>query len=354
MTRNVIGAAMFAVIAGTAAAAKAQQANPIAAQQVFLTKSTQLHQNIDASSDEIRNHVAQAQAAFAAAVKRQAEVSSPDWTAASAEPLRLGAALSFAYGAARIIGTPNKLYAFMDLMVTCLELTEAAKVKTGNDPKTQQLLDEAASALNKTKSVAIRLKLLIAERETLVTEAQSGGLLPGITYDSKTGAGTVASPARAVTQSGPSPAAPGDDTVRLGDWKIITDKGRLVAMAVRKGPASTDGGHLAGIRLECVAGGRLEYKPVSLKGLFQPLGALWVHGIDDNIQVIPLPQGRVNGAGNALLSKEFSRIESFANRGRPSAWTVEMGVGGQDRLMQEIKMTGFSQMHAYMLANCKT
>ncbi|HEY0329879.1 MAG TPA: hypothetical protein VGC77_12355 [Rhodopseudomonas sp.] len=134
----------------------------------------------------------------------------------------------------------------------------------------------------------------------------------------------------------------------IGAWRFTVENGRPVALAKSEKP---DGSHLAALRLECAAGGRLEYVAVAARNGFD---TLWVNGIDDTLHTIPLVKGRVTGADNVLLSKEFLTMEGIAKRDNRPGWGMEMSIDGPEAGMQTIEMGGFSKVRSFMLSQCKS
>lgn len=161
----------------------------------------------------------------------------------------------------------------------------------------------------------------------------------------------AAAPAAPATMaSGPSTTAP----TQIGSWSISASAdGRLIAVTVAaKGPPS-ETGPLQALRLECVAGGKLEYVPVTAKN--SPARALWLNGADDNLNELRLTNGRAVGAFAATLSKEFGTSEANIRRnGGGDSWVMEMTVDDSNSPMSNMQMNGFSQMRSYMLAHCKS
>jgi len=132
---------------------------------------------------------------------------------------------------------------------------------------------------------------------------------------------------------------------QFGAWKVTVEDGKPVGVAKNLKADSAD---IQGIRLECAAG-RLEYVPVSRRALPK---TLWVSGMDDIHYTIALTSGRVTGADNVALSKEFLASEANAKRNGQKDWAIGMSLEGEDDV-QAIAMGGFSQMRSYMLANCR-
>lgn len=133
---------------------------------------------------------------------------------------------------------------------------------------------------------------------------------------------------------------------QIGAWRVIVENERPVAMARS---LRSEGDHIEGIRLECAAG-RLEYVPVALR---TQIKTLWVHGPDDMQFTLPLTNGRVSGADNVALSKEFLEAEAAYARTGTKEWSIGMSIDGENEGLQAIAMTGFSRMRGHMLANCK-
>lgn len=134
------------------------------------------------------------------------------------------------------------------------------------------------------------------------------------------------------------------EPMQIGAWRISMDTGRLSAFAKSKDIV------MLGLRLECVANGRLEYVPHGIGSR----RVLRVHGSDDNMIEMRLVNERASGASAASLSKEFLVTEANHTRnGNGDNWSMEMNMEGDGSTMSEIRMNGFSKMRNYMLANCK-
>lgn len=131
----------------------------------------------------------------------------------------------------------------------------------------------------------------------------------------------------------------------FGAWKVAVESGKPVAVT-----GSENGGQPLGLRFECAAPGRLEYVPLSSR---PNIKTLWVNGMDDTQHTIPLVAGRVSGADNSMLSKQFLGSEANYKRNVTADWGMEMSIDGPEAGLQTVRMTGFSQMRSYMLANCK-
>jgi hypothetical protein len=156
-----------------------------------------------------------------------------------------------------------------------------------------------------------------------------------------------------VASMSPAAAAPSSllpvtrsQNMQIGNWKILIEGDRPVAVSRIATSTTTQ---LTGIRVECVAGGRLQYVPVVSKAK-----TLWVHGVDDIIHAIPLVKGRVNGNDNTLLSKEFLNSEANFLRQGNATWSVPMSVTSENDVATVINMSGFGRMRSYMRTNCKT
>ncbi|MET4802819.1 hypothetical protein [Bradyrhizobium sp. LB11.1] len=141
---------------------------------------------------------------------------------------------------------------------------------------------------------------------------------------------------------------------QIGSWSISTGAdGRPVAATTAVKAATSETGPLQALRLECVAGGRLEYVPVTAKS--GPARALWLNGADDNLNELRLTNGRAAGAFAANLSREFGTSEANIRRnGTADNWVMEMTVDDSNSPMSNMQMNGFSQMRSYMLAHCKS
>ncbi len=154
---------------------------------------------------------------------------------------------------------------------------------------------------------------------------------------------TAASPpsATAVASVAPAQAIPAAPT-NIGQWRIVNENGRLVAMA---NASKHRGDQLAGLRLECVSG-RLEYVPVALK--LDGMRSLWVNVAGD-VYEMKLINGRASGASAATLSKTFLTED----KGGGDDLRLEMSVHTENGPMSEMLLGGFTKMRAYMLAACK-
>lgn len=144
--------------------------------------------------------------------------------------------------------------------------------------------------------------------------------------------------------TGNSPAVP----AQFGAWKIVLGADRrpvAMANAAPQGPA-----RFAGLRVECVAGGRLEYVPVAATP--GAMTSLWFND-GGNVFEMKLSRGRASGASATTLSKEFAAMDAGYARGGQAKWTIEMSVESDNGPMAEMAMDGFSEMRRFMLANCK-
>lgn len=151
------------------------------------------------------------------------------------------------------------------------------------------------------------------------------------------------------TSSGLTQTPPAGAPQQFGAWKIIAGPdGRPVAMTSAK-PKEPD--QLAGLRIECVAGGRLEYVPVALK-LGQML-SLWISDAGDSHEM-RLIKGRATGPSASTLSKQFLTYDANYLRNGQREWTVEMRIDDENGPMSDVPMGGFSEMRRFMLANCKS
>jgi hypothetical protein len=164
----------------------------------------------------------------------------------------------------------------------------------------------------------------------------------------QTSAAPVSSPQPSATSSATVPAAPPTASVpsQIGAWQVVMDNGRLVAVA--KADKKTSNG-FAALRLECV-GGKLEYAPVALK-LNGPMTSLWI-SIAGDAKEMKLVNQRASGPSATTLSNEFAANEPKA--GEPQDWGIEMTVQSWNSVGDNVVMTGFSKMRAFMRANCKS
>lgn len=144
------------------------------------------------------------------------------------------------------------------------------------------------------------------------------------------------------------PAAPATPVpiTHIEAWRIVNDNGRLVAIA--NADNKTLNG-FAALRLECVAG-RLEYVPVALK--LGAITSLWL-SVGGDAKEMKLVKHRASGASATTLSNEFAAIERDARQGSTKDWGVEFTVQSANHEGDNVVMTGFSDMRAYMLAHCK-
>jgi hypothetical protein len=156
-------------------------------------------------------------------------------------------------------------------------------------------------------------------------------------------AAAVAVPARPISATRAEPVAP----TQIGAWKVATDNGRLVAVATADGKTRNG---FAALRLECV-GGHLEYAPVALK--IGTMTSLWI-SVAGDAKEMKLVNQRAAGPSASMLSKEFVASEAEAKQGGAPDWGIEMGVEGWNKEMDNVPMTGFSQMRSFMLARCKS
>ena len=132
---------------------------------------------------------------------------------------------------------------------------------------------------------------------------------------------------------------------QIGAWKVATDNGRLVAVANADGKTKNG---FAALRLECV-GGHLEYVPIALK--IDAISSLWF-SIAGDAKEMKLVKQRASGKSATILSNEFAANEPKA--GEPQDWGIEMTVQSWNSVGDNVVMTGFSKMRAFMRANCKS
>jgi len=158
-------------------------------------------------------------------------------------------------------------------------------------------------------------------------------------------------PAQAPRTEQANASAPAAIPSQVGAWLIRTkNDGRLHATA------KVSNGHpdrLAGLILECMPGGRLEYVPAVLK-LNGFAKSLYVHGKDDNMNGLNLSNGRLSGESAATLTRELLQAEINAFRqGLGANWDIGMTV--DDPYVEEslVQMTGFTRMRKLMQSNCK-
>jgi hypothetical protein len=134
----------------------------------------------------------------------------------------------------------------------------------------------------------------------------------------------------------------------FGAWKITQGAdGRPVAVTTAK---PGEPGQLSELRIECVAGGRLEYAPVALKP--GQMLSLWFD-TGGNILGMRLVNGRASGADAVALSREFSTMDANIARGGQADWSTDMSIESENGPMSDVPMGGFSNMRRFMLANCK-
>lgn len=155
--------------------------------------------------------------------------------------------------------------------------------------------------------------------------------------------GSVVGIANAAQPAVPVAAVP---ITTIAAWRILNDNGRLVAIANADNKTHNGFGAL---RLECVAG-RLEYVPVALK--LGAITSLWL-SVGGDSKEMKLVNHRASGASALTLSNEFAGIERDAGHLPVKEWGVEFSVQGAYNEGDNVVMTGFSDMRAYMLAHCK-
>jgi hypothetical protein len=168
-------------------------------------------------------------------------------------------------------------------------------------------------------------------------------------------AATPPAPRPAAQQAQPAPprtaaatAAP-QPPPQIGQWRFIIKDGRPTAMARA---VTHQGDQLAGLNLECVSGGRLEYVPVALK-LFDPIRTLWINSAGD-VFTFPLTNGRASRSTAVAISKQLLAEEAaYIRQGSADKWTLEMSIDSDNGPMSQIQLGGFSKIRSYMLANCK-
>lgn len=160
-----------------------------------------------------------------------------------------------------------------------------------------------------------------------------------------------AAPAATTQPIVPSPAAVGTPQAqKFGFWQTsVNADGRPAATS---NAANSADASIRQLRLECVAGGKLEYVAVPAKA--ETIQALWVDGVDDMQNELPLVNGRVTGKAAAQLSKEFLTAEANARKdGAQNEWTMGITANDANREASRINGAGFSQARSYLLANCK-
>lgn len=134
----------------------------------------------------------------------------------------------------------------------------------------------------------------------------------------------------------------------FGAWKITQGAdGRPVAVTTAK---PGEPGQLSELRIECVAGGRLEYAPVALKP--GQMLSLWISDAGESSEM-RLIKGRASGPSALTLSKMFLQFDANYRRNRTTDWSVEMRINDENGPMSDVPMGGFSDMRSFMLANCK-
>ncbi len=144
----------------------------------------------------------------------------------------------------------------------------------------------------------------------------------------------------------PVPPPTGKVVTHIGTWWIVERNGRLTA-STRLIKSELD--HIAGLHLECVPGGRLEYVPVALV-LNRTMRAIWVDDTGD-VFTVRLNNQRASGRAAADLSQLLLKTEKWS-QGQP--WTVQMSTNSETGPFSDMPMHGFGRMRAYMLANCKS
>jgi hypothetical protein len=136
-------------------------------------------------------------------------------------------------------------------------------------------------------------------------------------------------------------------TERFDAWNVGKNaEGRPIAAA-----GADLGFDLRQLRLECVAGGRLEYIPIAADG--QPVRSMWIDADSDTVGEMQLQNGRLSGKRASDLSQAFLRAEKEATANNAKEWAMLLVINDQGRAAAPLYSQGFAQMRAHMLANCK-
>lgn len=135
---------------------------------------------------------------------------------------------------------------------------------------------------------------------------------------------------------------------QIGQWRIVTQDGRLTAIAKAENAVKVGGDNIAGLWLECAPGGRLEYVAISLAGMFKEIRTLWINSAGD-VYTIPLRKGRASGAAAVDISKRLLAEEAASD----GDWTMQMSIMSENGPMSNLELGGFSKVRSFMLANCK-
>jgi hypothetical protein len=161
--------------------------------------------------------------------------------------------------------------------------------------------------------------------------------------------GPVASAPSANSAAAPVQVAITPDA-SFGSWHVTAGQDRR-PIATSQPDKRTDL-PLQGRRLECVAGGCLEYVPVS--GKAEAFKSVWISGMDDLQSKLPLANGRITGKSASWLSQELLKAESNAAKSGQKTWGPGIVAGDPNSETTDIVGSGFSQMRGYMLAHFKS
>jgi hypothetical protein len=140
---------------------------------------------------------------------------------------------------------------------------------------------------------------------------------------------------------------------KVGNWQIgSTPDGRPYAIAET---VEGDGGRIKALRLECVAGGQLEYLPVTTHGA--PVHAILLDvDMENTANAVELKavNGRIAGPSAVRLSKEFLTAEAEARKQDPTEdWAISLILNDPMYAGDMINGRGFSEMRQSLLQHCK-
>lgn len=161
-------------------------------------------------------------------------------------------------------------------------------------------------------------------------------------------------PAAAVTSvpvaAPPAAAVPSKPPKQIGDWQMaIQNDGRPMATApADKGESQK----LMELQMVCLAGGKLGYVAIASQAP-NLTNSLWIDSAGD-VYRVGLANGFAAGS-NAVAISQRLLAEEAGNQGNPAGdkLQIQMSVDSPTGPMSEMKISGFSKMRAYMLANCK-
>ena len=164
----------------------------------------------------------------------------------------------------------------------------------------------------------------------------------------------AAPPAIATEQTNalPSSTAPQPWPKKIGAWTVEKLANDRPAAYVDRDPGSWSGDDLRSFRMECVAGGRLEYAPVGKPGLTVRTLRHDESGDDPDYDArIPLVRGRSAGAAAVKFARDLLKLEKSAAAGV----SIGLPLVVNDQVMRSstsFTVSGFSKARNFVLDEC--